>query len=970
MAKQINKNTRRDTNNTSTSTSSSTSKKQKKTTRGGNGRKHTAATTTTTTTSTTWWFTYALGVGLLACVLTVLLSQGGGERRRKHQERQANFTPYGNHLSVRNTRTRPGAPGAPGAPGEGRPRVRGRGRGKGKGKGMASSASSSSSPFLLRESLREFSAYSARDRGYWGTYRSSLYFGLRAKTTHSLLFGVMWWDPNRPRTFSDMRHNAEQGHGLEQYGWTRHDGETFGIQDLQDGNIHIKTSWIKDLAPPPPTTTSETEETEAEGGLGGDFAIRIRADSVGKEKGQNANAIKSVCVIFYVLDEMLAFKGKVEEGREKPTFSIHASDGQEGINVGAKVVQLASGYREDVKRWAVHMAMDSDTDYGSDETGESGPLKWSYVGDEVSHVHNLTDFAKMQLYYSGRSETLDGRGGFPAFSNKVAASEGTPNVAMFQLMLPLGQNVDLVFNSGLKAREAKHSSKLRSGKKGTYVDIEEKVRKLSGDRLSALLEAKTEEFDKKFDKIFPIKEEGAREVARRALSNLVGSIGYFVGNVLIADVSEGKNAADRVRTYPQRSLFTAVPSRSFFPRGFLWDEGFHQLVIQKWNSGLSREMMASWFDLMNVKGWIPREAILGDEALARVPSEFVVQNPSHANPPSMLISLHKMASSVKNRESSDTMVEEKLFLEEIYPYLKIWFGWFLSTQKGPVEFSYRWRGRDATTDRELNPKTLTSGLDDYPRATHPSNSERHLDLRCWMALGARTMSEIAEIADASKVDILKYEKLASSLEDENNLDDLHYDTDSGMYFDWGEHTDTVTLVKAVNNDGSTVVFRKQGEELPSLRFVKEFGYVSLFPFMMKLIDPKSKKLEHHLKHLKNETLLWTPYGLRSLATNSNYYNKYNTEHDKPYWRSPIWININYLVLDALGYYAQSKSPYSQEAKRLFQELRARVLGNIVDQYQKTGFLWENYDDAKGEGKGSHPFTGWTALFILIASNVY
>lgn len=100
--------------------------------------------------------------------------------------------------------------------------------------------------------------------------------------------------------------------------------------------------------------------------------------------------------------------------------------------------------------------------------------------------------------------------------------------------------------------------------------------------MDAKLETATRKFDQKFEHTFHLSEKGFKspeeiEFGEFLLSNLLGGIGYFYGPAIVDRSHDpfedeeyfAKRPVNAQLTEPH-ALYSATPSRPFFPRGFYW----------------------------------------------------------------------------------------------------------------------------------------------------------------------------------------------------------------------------------------------------------------------------------------------------------------------------------------------------------------------------------------------------------------
>ncbi|KAF4535015.1 Glucosidase i [Lasiodiplodia theobromae] len=466
-------------------------------------------------------------------------------------------------------------------------------------------------------------------------------------------------------------------------------------------------------------------------------------------------------------------------------------------------------------------------------------------------------------------------------------------------------------------------------------------------------------FDAAFSPQPPFDREDYVNCSKSLLSNLLGGIGYFYGDAVVdnshapeydeLDLDFWQKAAEaRARATPQNmgpyELFSLVPSRPFFPRGFLWDEGFHLLLVLDWDADLAMEIVRSWLSLMDDDGWIAREQILGSEVRSKVPPEFQVQYPHHANPPTLFLVVAAFVDKLTERSPYSGAPslylahppEAQQLLDELYPLLKRHYHWFRKTQAGDLtshtrpnsapDEAYRWKGR---TPQHI----LTSGLDDYPRAQPPHPSELHLDALCWVGSMAGALQTIAEhMGEDADARVFGTHRQRV----QQNIDSLHWSAARNTYCD------------ATIKDGAHSL-------------VCHDGYVSLFPFLLGLLGTTHAHLPAVLDLIADDARLWSPHGIRSLSRQDPFYGT-----DENYWRGPVWININYLVVARLLDLAQSpSSPHQHRARAMYRALRRNVVDTVFNSWRDTGFAWEQYHPDTGAGQRTQHFTGWTALVVKI-----
>ena len=208
------------------------------------------------------------------------------------------------------------------------------------------------------------------------------------------------------------------------------------------------------------------------------------------------------------------------------------------------------------------------------------------------------------------------------------------------------------------------------------------------------------------------------------------------------------------------------------------------------------------------------------------------------------------------------------------------------------------------------------GMDNLPRG---GPGQAQADASGWMAFFARDMARIAsEVRDPAGSQ--RYWVDRGTIQQAINTQ--LWDDQTGFYYD-------------LNTDGS---------------FVMGKSYTGLVPLIAGVVPPERVPTVLSALHDPNQFL--SPGGIRSMSADAALYTPgLGGPGVNSNWRGPVWVPINYLLVESL----------SDVDPSLAEDIRDRVVNNVEGDWRATGRLHEFFDGDTGKGLGADEQAGWTAL---------
>eukprot|EP00347_Sterkiella_histriomuscorum_P002218 403369017 len=770
----------------------------------------------------------------------------------------------------------------------------------------------------------------------WGTYKPNLYFGVKNRQMNALTFGLFLYNevPDNQTNPVNISHQYVEDSGVSAY-YQFHDGTSASKQKITDDNrqMIVETEFQKEL---------ETNDLMGKDEYISRWTTRITFNLNGDE-------FKGTPVLY------IAKEGKQDQ--ETGFFEVTQND-QKTFYKAQQQVDAQQGIYE-----MIEIGSDQQVDGNSmiglevseDLTWQISKI-WNDNYAQINDKHGLVNTTKPNILFFRPTKVVDGL----QFAIRYTKQKFTLKSQADAYSEIMNKDFKTVM-SGIDANMAKAEQAF----KDRYASV-------FGDGY------------KDFVKTMPLAETFGHEI----LAQLLGGMIHMYGPIRIMNETDPK--APWYYDEPAH-LFTASPSRPKFPRGFLWDEGFHSQITCQWSKLLCMDVLSHWFNSIKENGWIPREQMRGKEAESNLNYDLF-EDPNAGNPPSFIFVLQYLVESLQTTQDARLVT----FLEKIYPRVELWFNWFdsrLGNTGENLKGTYQWL--DNTKDG-----ALSSGLDDYPRGFREGLKKSvHSDLQGWMITFAKFMATFLD-----EVEGIVHHRISNKTSDDyrnmasaalSQFRTWCYDSDTGLYtdrliyeenppmpsqneiFDQNQANQDDKLF--LQDDSFTAYDRRYLASSVKRRYktLNDFsantGIINMFPVAFNLFQGNLDRLEDTLRFGVDADTIFSPYGLRGVSTRDLEYFP-----GTGYWRGPIWVSVNYLVLRGLyKYYLDytPRDPLSEDGtiktpKDYYQVVRQNLAQVIYDNWEPQHLLYENFNDVTGQGQYSHPFSGWTTLMLLIMNEKY